>query len=328
MLHERLRLALESGGLVLPGAGRIAVIGPSSDAVLSRLPQDRVQIIQGFFPDHRHWTEAGYDVALSPEGLYAVALVVLPRAKPLAQAWVEMAARITSGGLVVVDGQKTDGIDSMIKALKERVTIAGSVAKAHGKLVWFSGGSFTDWAAQEREIPGGFITRPGVFSADGPDKGSVALAAVLPEVLKGRVADIGAGWGFLAHAILEREGVEMLDLIEADHAALACARKNIADPRARFFWADASGFHPDAPYDVVISNPPFHKSRAGDPGLGQAFITAAAAMLKPSGAFWMVANRHLPYETTLNRFFTQVQEVTGTPGFKILHATKPRRFRR
>lgn len=328
MIGERVRLALEDGGLVLPGEGRIAVIGPAAGADLSALPRARLQLVQGFYPDHMHWAQAGYDTVLAPEGSFAAALVILPRAKPLALARVEQAGRITGGGLVVVDGQKTDGIDSVIKALRARVTLAGSVSKAHGKLVWFTGGDFADWAAAERVIEGGFVTRPGVFSAAGPDKGSQALAAALPASLKGRVADLGAGWGYLARAILAREGVEALDLIEADHTALECARRNVPDPRTRFFWADATGFDPDAPYDVVVSNPPFHAGRAGEPGLGQAFIAAAASMLKPSGSFWMVANRHLPYEAALRAHFAEIREVSGTPGFKLLQAAKPRRLRR
>ena len=328
MIGERVKLALEGGGLILPGEGRIAVIGPVAGADLSALPRARLQIVQGFYPDHMHWAQAGFDTVLAPQGAFAAALVVLPRARALALARIAEAARITGGGLVVVDGQKTDGIDSVIKALKGRVLLSGSLSKAHGKLAWFTGGDFANWAAADRVIEGGFVTRPGVFSADGPDKGSQALAAALPARLGGRVADLGAGWGYLARAILTREGVEVLDLIEADHAALECARRNVPDARARFFWADAARFQADAPYDAAVSNPPFHAGRAGNPGLGQAFIAAAASMLKPSGSFWMVANRHLPYEASLREYFNEVQEAAGTPGFKILHAAKPRRFRR
>jgi 16S rRNA (guanine1207-N2)-methyltransferase len=42
------------------------------------------------------------------------------------------------------------------------------------------------------------VTRPGVFSADGPDPASQALAAHLPEKLPTRMVDLGAGWGWLS----------------------------------------------------------------------------------------------------------------------------------
>jgi 16S rRNA (guanine1207-N2)-methyltransferase len=71
--------------------------------------------------------------------------------------------------------------------------------------------------------------------------------------------------------------------------------------------------------------PPFHTTRSADPALGQGFIAAAARNLTRNGDLWMVANRHLPYEATLNDVFAQVQEVTGDNRFKVFHASRPRR---
>ncbi len=48
-------------------------------------------------------------------------------------------------------------------------------------------------------------------------------------------------------------------------------------------------------------------------------------MLKPTGRLIMVANRHLPYEQELSSRFAQVEDLGGTPGFKVLAAAKPRR---
>ena len=138
-----------------------------------------------------------------------------------------------------------------------------------------------------------------------------------------RVADLGAGWGWLSAQILARQGVTELDLVEADHLALACAWRNISDPRARFHWADATRFRPEAPLDAVVMNPPFHQGRAADPSLGAAFIAAASEMLSTSGRLWMVANRHLPYESVLARHFRDVGEMGGDNGFKLLAAARP-----
>ncbi|KDB02737.1 hypothetical protein U879_15605, partial [Defluviimonas sp. 20V17] len=169
----------------------------------------------------------------------------------------------------------------------------------------------------------GFITLPGVFSADGPDKASVLLARSLPAKLPTRVADLGAGWGYLARAILARDGVEELHLIEAERTALDCARQNITDPRARFHWADATQPCPGAPFQAIVTNPPFHAGRAADPALGVAFIASAARMLTGSGQLWLVANRNLPYERSLATLFREVEEIAGDSAFKVLHATRP-----
>lgn len=326
MLQNRLPLALRDGLIELPDEGRILVMGPTRDHDLSVLPKDRITIYSHLYPDVTHWQSRGYKADCTvPDEAFSVVIICAPRAKALAQSWIHIASTVTSGGLIILDGQKTDGMDSHLKALKKRCETLGSLSKAHGKLIWVTGAETSDWAAKETELPGGFITRPGVFSAEKIDKGSVALVDAMPPAINGRVADLGAGWGYLSRHILEREGVTSLDLIEADRIALDCAQANIDDPRVQFIWGDATSFQPEAPYDVVISNPPFHTSRAGDPELGRAFIRAASKMLKPSGRFVMVANRHLPYEDTLVTHFRVVEDLGGTPGFKLFMATKPHR---
>ncbi len=176
--------------------------------------------------------------------------------------------------------------------------------------------------------PEGFVTTAGVFSADRIDRGSALLAAGLPDRLGRRVADLGAGWGYLSAEILKRPDVGELHLVEAEHAALECARRNIGDARARFHWADATRFTAPHPLDAVVMNPPFHTGRAANPGLGRAFVAAAARLLAPRGRLWMVANRHLPYEAALTLHFDEITGIGGDGGFKLLKAARPRRHAR
>jgi len=330
-LDTRLRLALEAGQPALPDTGRIAVLAPREGCDLSALPADRVQVVTTLKTDFDPLAAQGLDCVTAPEGRYAAALVCLPRARELARATVAAAADATDGP-VIVDGDKTDGIESMLRALRDHAGAepAQPLSKAHGKIVALAPGArLDDWrAAAPRVIEGGFVTAPGCFSADGIDPGSKMLADTLPATLGARVVDLGAGWGYLASRALARDGIEQLDLVEADHAALDCARINLPDPRAHLHWADATAWRPDTPADTVIMNPPFHTGRTADPALGRAFIASAAAMLKPAGALWLVANRHLPYETTLAQHFKRVGEAAGDGRFKFLHASHPSRQRR
>ena len=64
-------------------------------------------------------------------------MVYVPRSKRLARHLVFAASRAAPDGVVLVDGAKSQGIESLIKALKGHETLLGSVSKAHGKLVWF-----------------------------------------------------------------------------------------------------------------------------------------------------------------------------------------------
>ncbi|WP_238365023.1 class I SAM-dependent methyltransferase [Mesobacterium pallidum] len=326
-LSDRLPLAL-SGGLVLP-EGRIAVLGARAGDDLSDLPQDALVIESTNAPDHAALTAAGRETVVSATGAFAAAIVVLPRAKALARARLAHAA--TLAPLVIVDGQKTDGVDSLLKDLRQRGTVDGVLSKAHGKIFWGAPGDLSDWAAPEaQKVEGGWITAPGVFSADGIDPGSAMLAEALPQKLGAHVADLGSGWGYLAHHVLARQGVARVDLVEADHAAHLCAQANLADAgdRARFHWADATTWGTPRSVDAVVMNPPFHTGRAAEPALGQAFIRNAARILRPSGTLWLVANRHLPYEMDLRDHFALVDEVAGDTRYKVVQARKPRTQRR
>jgi 16S rRNA (guanine1207-N2)-methyltransferase len=254
----------------------------------------------------------------------------LPRARAEALALIAQAsALLPAGAPILVDGQKTDGIDSVLKLARAAgFTLGEVISKAHGKACVLGAGPQPEgWAATPRQIEGGFVTLPGVFSADAPDRGSVLLAAALPEKLYGRVADLGAGWGYLARTILTRADVKSLDLVEADRTALDCAERNITDPRARFHWADATRFKPAQPWDAVVMNPPFHISRAADPELGAAFLRAAHRGLLPGGALWLVANRHLPYDRILTPLFRTVEEIGGDAVFRLFRAAHPIRAR-
>ncbi len=168
----------------------------------------------------------------------------------------------------------------------------------------------------------GLWTQPGVFSWDRLDPGSALLLKTLPP-LAGKGADLGAGLGLLAHAVLASPKVEALTLVELDRRAVEAARRNVADPRAAIVHADVrdSGLTP-ASLDFVVMNPPFHDGGTEDKSLGVAFIRQAARLLRKGGVLWMVANRHLPYEAVLGELFRTAQPRSDAGGFKVIEAVK------
>ena len=168
----------------------------------------------------------------------------------------------------------------------------------------------------------GLWSQPGVFSWDRIDPGSALLARHLP-TFSGRGADLGSGIGYLARAVLVSQKVERLDLIDLDRRAVDASRRNVVDPRAEIHWADATGSEvPLSGLDFVVMNPPFHDGGSEDRRLGQAFIKRAASALRKSGALWIVANRHLPYETTLTGLFTTVEVKVEQGGYKVFEARR------
>lgn len=322
------RLELVFGGT--PPDGRLLLIGARRESDISQFDPARTQVVQRHYPDFAWVASQGFNPVTAAEGQHDVGVVFLPRARAEAHARIaEAAAHLPPGASLWIDGQKTDGVVSILKELRELVPVDEPHSKAHGKIFRLTlpqpGWLPDNWAAQDHQAAPGFVTRPGVFSADAPDPASVALAAHLPDKLPTRIVDLGAGWGWLSAQILQHPGVETLHLVEADAVALDCARRNITDPRAQFHWADALNFTLSEPVNGVVMNPPFHQGRSADPGLGAGFIRAAAGLLTGAGRLWMVANRHLPYEAALREHFGDVTELGGDTRYKVLTATGARR---
>lgn len=183
------------------------------------------------------------------------------------------------------------------------------------------------------------ISYPGTFSSKSIDKGSKMLIDVLPEDLEGEGADLGAGYGFLSYSIFFRcPKVSVIHLYEAEYDALEAARYNMDQTFHRikkrkekehvdrikitYHWHDITMGLNHSNLDWVITNPPFHHGIKEDVDIGRAFIEAGYNALKPGGIFYMVANRHLPYEQKLKAFFPDIEKLIEENGFKVYAAKK------
>jgi 16S rRNA (guanine1207-N2)-methyltransferase len=331
---DRLALAFQTRALSLPAAGTILVLRAALTTFLDLVPAERLVCEQTFRPVHDALAERGHAVTAHARGPAALVVVMLTRSRAENLGNIARAlALMPPGGTLVVTGAKSDGVDSLARQVAGALPVAGSFVKAHGRVFWLARPeplppAVAAWARAAAPAPNaaGFVTAPGMFSHERPDPGSRLLADWIDGRLAGRVADLGAGWGWLAQtALAASPAVTAIDLYEAEALALEAARANVTDPRAAFHWSDATRVRPRDPYDVVITNPPFHHGRAAEPDLGAAFIAAAARMLKPDGRLFMVANRQLPYEATLAASFRHVEKLTETGAYKVMLAARPQR---
>ena len=270
-------------GIVSLSEGDTLVIGAAVDSNLGALDRSSTRLLTRYSDVHTHFSNAGWSCSFDPGAPAANVIVLLPQARAAQRASIKLARSLTEGP-IIVDGPKTHGVDAAYRELRKRADVSEAWSKAHGKIFTVTGGDFDDWPdLQPSQHPDGWWRAPGVFSADGIDPASALLAEALPTPLKGSVIDLGAGWGYLSRAILERDGVTQLALVENDHIALEAAKLNIDHEAASFHLADARTWRPDTPADHVVTNPPFHIGRATDPDLGRAFIQTAAAIRNPKG---------------------------------------------
>jgi 16S rRNA (guanine1207-N2)-methyltransferase len=263
-------------------------------------------------------------------GRFAALVMLAPPGTVERRYTLALALQATApGGLFIAMAPKDRGGARLKKELEAFGCTVHETVKSHHRICTLKRPAelpgFTEAVAEgaPRVIaPFGLQSQPGVFSWDRIDPGTALLARTLP-TLSGRGADLGCGIGYLARAVLTSPKVERIALIDLDRRAIDAARRNVEDPRADMLWADATnGDAPLSGLDFVVTNPPFHDGGSEDRRLGQAFIRRAASALRKGGSLWLVANRHLPYETVLGGLFTTVEVKAEQGGYKVFEAHK------
>ena len=328
----------------IPGTGAILAIRSTSTAGLSGFEPERITCLQ---TERRHAAaleRAGLKVVSEASGPFDLCLIEATRDREenlhhLALGW----SLLAPGGTLVLSAANTLGGESLGRKLRDcGLPIVSVYSKAKCRVIaltrspgcenlppheWLELGTF-------KEIAGtGLMAGPGMFSAHAIDAGTQLLCDALDGPLTGRGADFGAGYGALSRHVLERSpDLHGLDLYESEAKSLAAARCNLAAWEDRvelgYHWTDLTVTVPTQRYHWIIMNPPFHSGPATEPALGQQFITTAANSLSPRGALWLVANRHLPYESILSSRFTQVVDLGQTAGYKVYRASHPLDTRR
>lgn len=322
------------GALELPSQdARVLFLGaPGSFRAPDGFPA-AIDCVQGFRPDFLALRRAGFSVSPAAEGDgYDAALVLAGRHRGQNETRIAEALESTApGGLVVVAGAKEDGIGGLATRISGLLAVEDRLPKYHGTAFWLRRPDDVAEAVAALRAGNGpvlvedrFRTAPGMFSHEAVDAGSRLLAAGLPADIKGSVADFCAGWGYLSAEVARRcAGVARIDLYEADWQSLEAAKANLAGVAGtRFFWQDLAAEPAAERYDAIVMNPPFHRGRAAEPGLGRAMIGAAAAALRKGGRLFMVANRELPYEAALAELFATWRETAREGGFKTFFATR------
>ncbi len=333
---ESLLLPFGSGALSWPGSALFLRARHGWPLSAQNLPGLICE--QSFKPEFDALEKCGYTLRNADDGSrFPLVLVLPPRQRDEARALLARAiAQTAPGGIVVASMANDSGAKS---GESDLARLAGSLqvmSKNKCRVFWtepLQGATdptlATQWLSLDAPRPildGRFMSRPGLFSWDRVDVASALLAAHLPTDLRGRGADLGAGYGYLAAEVLEQCADATMDLFEAEQRALDLARVNLAAHASRgaanFHWHDVTSGLPET-YDFIVTNPPFHaQGRSDRPELGMAFIAAAARALRPGGRLWLVANRHLPYEAVLNAHFGTTRLVAQEQGFKVVEAVK------
>ncbi|MCX7683289.1 MAG: methyltransferase [Anaerolineae bacterium] len=167
------------------------------------------------------------------------------------------------------------------------------------------------------------IGKPGVWSWEKADAGSLALLEVAEIGPDDVVLDLGCGTGILGAAAAKLAPRGQVTLVDCHVAAVACARQTLAAnslTNASVSLADGVAGLPQASFDLVLSHLP--RGRA----VQEELIYGAAWVLKPGGRFYFVAHRQAGVKEAIayaRAVFGQCGVVRQKKGYHVALALKP-----
>lgn len=165
-----------------------------------------------------------------------------------------------------------------------------------------------------------FTTDAGVFSRDGLDKGTALLLNALPE-LRGRVLDLGCGWGAVGVALKAK--YPELDVVMTDINARAAdlARRNLAANGVRATVVRGDGFESvEGKFDAIVANPPIRAGKAVIYGL----FDQSRDFLNPGGALYIVIRKQQGAPSALKHLrerFGGAEVIDRGGGFWVIRAS-------
>jgi 16S rRNA G1207 methylase RsmC len=290
--------------------------------------------------------------ALGPFGLIGLNVEAAKSYRLLREIVGQTAERIQPDGVVLVAGPKKGGAEVAARVLRERFEQVDLLAYRKGERIYRAArprpaadaGSESskapdDEAGHEAGSPRsepvaveavelrGHTLRlcldERIFARGRLDPATRRLAEAFEVRPGAAVLDLGSGSGVLGILAARLEPSCQVTLVDSDPLAVEVSRRNAVQngvANVSVHLSDVLADLPDARFDLILMNPPFHRGRAHAPALAERFMTEASRALLPGGTIFMVCNRFLRYEPILERLVGPVREVAGDRQFKVLVA--------
>ncbi|USE33874.1 class I SAM-dependent methyltransferase [Endozoicomonas sp. SCSIO W0465] len=332
----------------------LVVVGLSADELVSHLLSDRVGYITALTRDYsayRHLkplqANPGGRLALSFAPILSAdftrpvdgVLLFLQKSKPLMDFWLEMTLSfLPDNAPIWLVGENDEGIKSWKQRLKNSFGYVKSVDNArHCVLLeaseplkkpesftlepWFETFSITAGSANMD-----ITSLPGVFSHGRLDKGTQVLLETLNAVPSGKVLDFGCGAGVISAYINTLPGEHDFTLVDCDALALASSDKTMnATGSESFTVLPSDGLSEvTGPFDLIISNPPFHQGVKTHYEVTEQFLARSCQMLRPGGELRIVANSFLRYPPIIKKAFGHCETLLSRDGFSVYRAFRKR----
>lgn len=149
----------------------------------------------------------------------------------------------------------------------------------------------------------------GVFSSDKIDIGTQFFLEYLNiNESDVNVLDLASGNGVIALEVTNQNPKSTVTLVDDFNLAIESSKLNLKHKNAEFVCAENLDSLPKNHFDLVVSNPPFHFEHENNIEVALSLFKQVHKVLKNTGKFLLVANKHLNYQTHLKKDFSTVVE--------------------
>lgn len=308
--------------------GSVLVLG---DAALASAMGDRASAMTWDIRENAHFA---IDDEL-PANFAAVLLPAPPNRDLLRRLLLIGANALQPGGKLFIAGANAEGGKTAVKdaeAVLGKAVWSGYQAKHRLAMLQRRILETPDWAEAPGIAPGTWQefdidtldntiqleTQAGVFAGAKLDAGTKLLLASLQFQQGQRVLDIGCGVGVIG--VVAGLAGASVTLTDANLLAVQAARRNLLRHGidGATLGSDVYSALGGQRFDLIVSNPPFHRGKDVDLSVANRIIAEAPQHLHPGGSLVLVANAFLAYGKQMSTISDHVETVASTPQYHVL----------
>ena len=177
------------------------------------------------------------------------------------------------------------------------------------------------------------INHASLFSRDHLDHGTRFFLEQfhrLPEST--RVIDLACGNGVLGITYKRKNCASNLVFVDESYMAIESTQVNYQNivesdcsamsAETEFQITDGLSEHDTGSADLILCNPPFHQQQVVGRSTAVGFFSDSKRCLVRHGELWLVANRHLDYQSLLKQYFGNCSKVASNEKFVVLKVAK------
>lgn len=270
--------------------------------------------------------------------------MLLPKGRLLSRRWLVQAhSLLKPSGHLYLAGSNRAGIRSVDADARQLFGNGRVLAYKKGNRVAEYSlqpitGFLPDWASMPGVTPHTWVefnitvsghtlsirSLPGIFSSDHLDEGTALLLANLRIPGRARVLDVGCGYGIIGISAAI-QGASLVHLVDNNLLAVAATCENLSLNHitcAKVFTGDLLDPLGRYQYDLILSNPPFHRGYQVDDQIAQAMIRQSFQALNQGGRLVIVANRFIRYDRLIKETFGNASILAESGKFHLLSGLK------